>query len=165
MNEEIGKIVEKVGEVWSALTQKSCIDTENKLPPFKVDPKTDPANAAGFNAFNDAFMKGDVDAVMKAMSDDPIFDAPNPQPNGSCFKGEVMVGLVWEMVLHSGITFGVEEAFQVGNRAVVRWNASREVDGKTETLRGCDIFYLDNGKVAAKLTYSKAESFLGLPTP
>lgn len=165
MNKSIGKILHDLGDVWSSVTHKSCVDTENKFAPFKINPQTDKINAEGFNAFNEAFMKGDVRAVMAAMTSEPIFDAPNPQPNGTCFKGELMVRLVWEMVLHSGITFSVEEVFQAGNRAVVRWNATRQVRGKQETLRGCDIFYLENGKVAAKLTYSKAESFLGLPTP
>jgi ketosteroid isomerase-like protein len=158
-------LVAKAGEVWTAVTHKSCIAAEENNSQVQAYTAETLANAEGFAAFNKAFMSGDVDGVMAAMSDDPIFDAPNPQPDGTCFKGTTLVRLVWEMVFKAGITFEVEEMFMTGDRAVVRWNASREVDGKPQTLRGVDIFYLKGGKVAAKLTYSKADSFLGMGNP
>jgi ketosteroid isomerase-like protein len=159
------ELVDKIGAVWTKLTQKSCLDAEQSSSQVQAYTQETVANAAGFAAFSEAFLRQDVDAVMAAMSDDPIFDAPSPQPDGTCFKGRLLVRAIWDIVFKSGITFEIEEMFMTGDRAVLRWVASREVDGKKETLRGADIFYLQGGKVTAKLTYSKADSFLGLKNP
>lgn len=157
-------IVSTIRGTFDVLTHKNCVDAE--AGPSEVQAYTDltVTNAEGFAAFNDAFMKQDVAAIMATMSSNPIFDAPNPQPGGTCFQGTVLVELVWKMVFAFGVSFTVEDAFMTGDRACVRWAAKRTVDGKEETLRGCDIFHLKDGKVAAKLTYSKADSFLGLPS-
>lgn len=161
---KLGEILEKAGMAWSRLTHKSCVDAEASQSQLQAFTDETVANAAGFAAFNDAFMRGDVDAVMAAMTDDPIFDAPNPQPDGMCFRGRLMVRAVWEIVFKSGVRFETEESFVIGDRAVVRWVAHLQVNGEDQTLRGADVFHLEGGKVAAKLTYSKADAFPGLPT-
>jgi len=145
--------------------QKSCRDSVADKSQVEAYTEATAKNAAGFDAFNTAFFKKDLDGVMAAMTDNPIFDAPNPQPDGTCYQGRLAVKAVWEIIFKSGVQFEVEESFSTGDRAVVRWAASLTENGTTQTLRGVDVFQLENGKVAAKLTYSKAESFLGLPNP
>lgn len=161
----LDNLVSKAGEVWTRLTQKSCLGAEESNSQVQAYTEETVANAAGFATFNEAFLRQDVDAVMAAMTDDPIFDAPTLQPDGTCFKGRLLVRAVWEKVFKSGITFEVEESFVTGDRAVVRWMAHAEVDGQQQSLRGVDVFHLKGGKVAAKLTYSKADSFLGMTIP
>lgn len=164
-NETFENLISKAGAAWSRATHRSCIAAQASSSDVQAYTDETVANAAGFAAFNDAFMRQDVDGIMDAMSDDPIFDAPNPLPDGTCFKGKLFVRAAWMLVFAYGVKFEIEESFVTGDRGVLRWMASREVDGKTISVRGADVFHLKNGKVAAKLTYSKAESFLEISMP
>lgn len=163
----LGKLVSKAGEVISDLAQKSCVDAvkDGSNSQVQAYTKLTATNLDGFNAFNEAFLHQDLDGIMANMTDDPIFDAPNPQPNGMCIKGAFLVRTVWELTFKAGVTFEVEEAFVTGDRAVTRWVAYRTVDGKKLSLRGSDVFHMKDGKVAAKITYSKADDFLGISLP
>ncbi|HVR39226.1 MAG TPA: nuclear transport factor 2 family protein [Thermoanaerobaculia bacterium] len=155
----------KAGEVWNKLPHGGCVSPEEAKSSVQSYTDETIANTAGFNAFNEAFLKQDIDAIMANMTDDPVFEAPFFQPNGICFKGVLLVRLAWELTFKVGITFEVQESFSTGDRGVVRWNASAQVDGKKQTLSGCDVFYLKGGKVAAKLTYSKTDNFFGVKIP
>ena len=161
----LGKVVSKVAKEVVGYLEKRCVSEEESNSSVQAYTDQTVKNVAGFNAFNEAFMKQDIDGIMANMTDDPIFDAPNPQPDGTCIKGSTLVRLVWEMTFKAGVTFQVEEAFVTGDRAVTRWVAYRTVEGKRLSLRGADVFYMKDGKVAAKLTYSKADDFLGISLP
>lgn len=161
----LGKVVSKVGEAVAGYLEKSCVSKEDSDSSVQAYTDQTIKNAAGFQAFNEAFLRQDIDGIMAAMTDEPIFDMPNPQPDGTCIKGAIPVRLVWEFLFKAGVTFQLEEAFLTGDRAVTRWIAFRTVDGEKRSLRGADVFYMKDGKVAAKLTYSKADDFLGISIP
>ena len=108
--------------------------------------------------FNDAFGRHDVDGVMKAMTDDCVFENTCPAPDGERYEGRENVRGFWERFFRSSPTavFETEEVFAAGDRSVVRW-LYRWVDesGMPGHIRGVDVFRVRGGKVAEKLSYVK----------
>jgi ketosteroid isomerase-like protein len=108
--------------------------------------------------FNEAFGRHDVDAIMAAMTDDCIFDTTNPPPDGERFEGQAAVRAAWEAFFAESpaARFETEEMFTCGDRCVVRWRYSWGDDGgELGHIRGVDIFRVEDGKVAEKLSYVK----------
>jgi ketosteroid isomerase-like protein len=74
-------------------------------------------------AFNQAFGRHDVDAVMALMTDDCIFENTLPPPDGERHAGRRDVRRFWETFFSESpnATFETEEMVVAGDRAVVRW--------------------------------------------
>ena len=108
--------------------------------------------------FNEAFARHDVDGVMKAMTDDCVFENTCPPPDGERYEGKESVRGFWERFFRSSpsAAFETEEIFAAGDRCVIRW-LYRWVDksGKPGHIRGVDVFLVRGGKVAEKLSYVK----------
>ena len=108
--------------------------------------------------FNDAIARHDVDGVMKAMTDDCVFENTCPPPDGERYEGKESVRGFWVRFFRSSpsAVFETEEIFAAGDRCVVRW-LYRWVDksGKPGHIRGVDVFLVRGGKVAEKLSYVK----------
>ena len=108
--------------------------------------------------FNDAFGRHDVDGVMKAMTDDCVFENTCPPPDGERYEGKESVREFFERFFRSSPTavFETEEIFAAGGRCVVRW-LYRWVgeSGMPGHIRGVDVFRVRGGKVAEKLSYVK----------
>ena len=104
-------------------------------------------------AFNDAFGRHDVDAVMALMTDDCLFENTLPPPDGERHVGQADVRRFWEEFF-SGTPqaqFETEEMVVAGDRAVVRWR----FNWGSGHVRGIDLFKVRDGKVAEKLSYVK----------
>ena len=108
--------------------------------------------------FNEAFGRHDVGAIMKAMTEDCVFDNTCPPPDGERYVGQAAVRGFWEKFFRSspGAEFETEEVFACGDRCVVRW-IYRWVDGSGGRghVRGVDVCRVRDGKVAEKLSYVK----------
>jgi ketosteroid isomerase-like protein len=104
-------------------------------------------------AFNEAFGRGDVDALMALMTDDCIFENTYPPPDGERHQGQGDVRAFWTRFFSETPQprFATEDAFACGDRAVVRWTFSWEGGH----IRGVDVFKIRDGKVAEKLSYVK----------
>lgn len=104
-------------------------------------------------AFNDAFGRHDVDAVMALMTDDCIFENTLPPPDGERHAGQADVRRFWEEFFTGTpqARFETEEMVVAGDRAVVRWR----FDWGSGHVRGIDLFKVRDGKVAEKLSYVK----------
>ena len=116
------------------------------------------ATRAVLQRFNDAFARHDVDAVMAAMTEDCLFENTYPPPDGEQYTGQAAVRAFWERFFAASpnATFEAEETFVCNDRAVVRWRYQWvEADGKRGHVRGVDIFRVQDGKVAEKLSYVK----------
>ena len=109
------------------------------------------------DAFLAAFNRRDVDGIMSLMTDDCVFEGAWPAPDGAVLVGQQAVRKAWELLFQTrpGLLFEGEETFIAGDRAVARWIMRWTEDGKQQHIRGVDIFRVENGKVANKLTYSK----------
>ncbi len=105
------------------------------------------------NAFNEAFGRHDVDAVMQLMTDDCIFENTLPPPDGERFVGQADVRKFWQQFFDGApqARFEAEEMVVAGDRAVVRWR----FDWGEGHVRGIDLIKVRDGKVAEKLSYVK----------
>jgi ketosteroid isomerase-like protein len=108
---------------------------------------------ATVSAFNEAFGRHDVDAVMALMTDDCIFENTLPAPDGERHIGQRDVRRFWEKFFSESpsATFETEEMVVASDRAVVRWR----FDWGDGHVRGIDLFKVRDGKVADKLSYVK----------
>lgn len=127
------------------------------LAAFGRDPHWGPAHAAA-TRFSEAFGRLDVDAVMALMTDDCVFEATGPAPDGLRHEGAAAVRRQWEELV-AGTTdpaFEQEDLTVAGDRAVLRWRYSwAEADGSRGHVRGVDLLRLRDGKVCEKLSYVK----------
>ncbi len=108
---------------------------------------------ATINAFNEAFGRHDVDAVMALMTDDCIFENTLPTPDGERHVGQAAVRAFWNQFFSDSprAKFEAEEMVVAGDRATVRWR----FDWGDGHIRGIDLFKVRDGKVAEKLSYVK----------
>ena len=108
---------------------------------------------ATITAFNEAFGRHDVDAVMALMTDDCIFENTLPTPDGERHVGQKAVREFWNQFFNDSprATFETEEMVVAGDRAAVRWR----FDWGDGHIRGIDLFKVSDGKVAEKLSYVK----------
>jgi ketosteroid isomerase-like protein len=112
------------------------------------------AGTAGIiDAFNEAFGRHDVEAVMALMTDDCIFENTLPTPDGERHVGQAAVRAFWARFFRDSphAKFDTEEMVVAGDRAVVRWR----FDWGGGHIRGIDLFKVRDGKVAEKLSYVK----------
>jgi uncharacterized protein (TIGR03086 family) len=127
------------------------------LAAFGRDPRWGP-NHRTLVRFSAAFGSGDVDAVMDLMTDDCVFEATGPAPDGARHEGAEAVRAVW-VDLFGGTrdaAFSEEESFVAGDRAVLRWRFDwTEEDGSPGHVRGVDVLRLRDGLVCEKLSYVK----------
>lgn len=102
--------------------------------------------------FQAAFDAQDVDAIMRAMTPDCVFEDTSP-PDGVRHVGTDAVRAAWDALFTASPdgVFETEESVVLGDRAVVRWRY-RFADGH---VRGVDVFRVRDGLVAEKLAYVK----------
>lgn len=108
--------------------------------------------------FAGAFGSGDVDAIMALMTDDVVFEATGPAPDGVRHIGSDAVRRVWVELFGEtrGAAFTTEETFVAGDRGVLRWRFDWEdEDGAPGHVRGVDVLRFRDGQVAEKLSYVK----------
>jgi uncharacterized protein (TIGR03086 family) len=113
---------------------------------------------AGLARFSEAFGRGDIAAIMALMTDDCVFEATGPAPDGSRHEGAAAVREVWDELFAGtrGARFTEEESFVAGDRAVLRWRFDWvEEDGTPGHVRGVDVLRMRDGLVAEKLSYVK----------
>jgi uncharacterized protein (TIGR03086 family) len=105
-----------------------------------------------------AFGRGDVDAIMAVMTDDCVFEATGPAPDGVRHEGAEAVRAQWDQ-LFGGTrepVFSEEESFVAGDRGVLRWRFEwTEDDGSPGHVRGVDVLRFRDGRVSEKLSYVK----------
>ena len=125
-------------------------------PPSAGDPEA-ARTLATVQAFNAAFNRHDVAAIMAMMTEDCLFDSTRPPPDGECLVGHEPVRRFWEgfFTRSPSARFETEEEFAAGDRAVVRWVYHWVRDGVPGHVRGVDLFQVRGGRVAEKRSYVK----------
>jgi uncharacterized protein (TIGR03086 family) len=113
---------------------------------------------AALASFSAAFGAGDVDAIMALMTDDCVFEATGPAPDGVRHDGAADVRRQWEELFGEtrDASFTEEEAYACGDRGVLRWRFDwTGDDGTAGHVRGADVLRFRDGKVCEKLSYVK----------
>ena len=108
--------------------------------------------------FNEAFNRHDVPGMMQRMSADCIFENTYPAPDGTTYQGKEAVTQFWEDFFRDSPSahIEIEEIFGMGNQCVMRWRYEWvDAAGKQGHVRGVDIFKVQEGLIAEKLSYVK----------
>ncbi len=103
-------------------------------------------------AFGSAWSDHDLDAALELVTEDCIFDATGPAPDGTRHVGRAAIELAWDAIFSDRTShFEPEETFAAHDRVVQLWRYSW--DGGH--VRGVDVFRVRDGRVAEKLSYVK----------
>jgi hypothetical protein len=103
-------------------------------------------------AFGATWAAHDLDAALAMITDDCVFDATGPAPDGTPCVGLDAIRAAWAPIFDDASSrFQVEDTIVAGDRVVQRWRYS--FDGGH--VRGVDLFRVRDGKVAEKLAYVK----------
>lgn len=109
-------------------------------------------------AFNEAFNRHDVAAMMQLMSDDCVFENTAPAPDGTVYTGKEAITQFWQEFFRESpqAHIEIEEILGLGLRCIMRWQYNW-VDGVgiKGHVRGVDIFQVKNGLICEKLSYVK----------
>ncbi|MEP6625134.1 MAG: nuclear transport factor 2 family protein [Acidimicrobiia bacterium] len=102
--------------------------------------------------FGVAWGDHDLDACLALVTDDCVFDATGPAPDGTRCEGKDAVRAAWRPIFDdTASNFEAEETFAAGDRVVQRWRYSW-ADGH---IRGVDVFRVRDDLVAEKFSYVK----------
>ncbi len=117
------------------------IDEDGRMNPLDV-----------VTAFGDAWARHDLDEAMSMMTDDCVFDATGPAPDGVRHVGRDAISKAWQGIFDDPSSrFDAEDTFAAGDRVVQLWRYSWS-EGH---VRGVDVFRVRDGRVAEKLSYVK----------
>lgn len=102
--------------------------------------------------FGAAWAEHDLEGALALVTDDCIFDATGPPPDGTRCVGRPAIRQAWEAIFaDTSSRFGAEETFAADDRVVQLWHYS----WNGGHVRGVDVFRVRDGKVAEKLSYVK----------
>ncbi len=108
--------------------------------------------------FGAAWEAWDLDAVMALMTEDAVFEATGPAPDGQRVEGHTAIREAWEGMFTTtrDASFTFEEAFVCGDRATARWRFGwTEDDGNPGHVRGADVMRVRDGRICEKFSYVK----------
>ena len=108
--------------------------------------------------FTDAFNRDDLEGVMSFMAEDAIYD----EFNGRRSRGKPAIREAFVPQFrgdYGRIRFQTEDLFvdPESGKALIRWLCTLESDGRSSAWRGLDILRFEEGLLAEKHTYAKAE--------
>ena len=102
--------------------------------------------------FNTAWGDHDLDAALALTSEDCVFEATFPGPDGERSTGHAAIRAAWKPIFDDVASqFTVEDSFAAGSHVVQRWR----YDWDGGHVRGVDVFTVADGKVTEKLAYVK----------
>jgi SnoaL-like domain len=103
-------------------------------------------------AFGRAWADHDLDRAMAFLSDDCLFDATGPAPDGTRCTGSGAIRSAWQPIFDDAASrFDPEETFGAADRVVQRW----QYHWAAGHVRGVDLFKVADGKITEKLSYVK----------
>lgn len=95
----------------------------------------------------EAFLAGDLDAVMADYADDAVMISPNGTRTGAAEIREAFAGLFAGLFAPGNYTFHTDQAVAIGDVAYVRWHA--ECPGVTVPI-GSDTLVVRDGLIVAQ---------------
>ncbi len=110
-------------------------------------------------AFIDALNHHNLPAMMQLVSEDCIFEAASPSPDGEVYNGKDAITHYWQALFDGkpGLHLKIEESIGYGLRSIIRWRSDwSEATGQAVHQRGVDLFRIQNGFIVEHLSYIKA---------
>jgi uncharacterized protein (TIGR02246 family) len=103
--------------------------------------------------FNAAWGDHDLEAALALVTDDCLFDATGPAPDGTACRGKDAVRAAWAPIFaDANAQFTTEDAFVAdGDRFVQTWR----YDYAGGHIRGVDVIEVHDRLISAKLSYVK----------
>ena len=102
--------------------------------------------------FNAAWNDHDLAAAIALTSEDCVFEATSPAPDGQRCAGHAALRAAWQPIFDDVTSqFTVEDSFTAGPRVVQR----RRYDWAGGHVRGVDVITVSGGQVTEKLAYVK----------
>ncbi len=112
-------------------------------------------------AFDDAWGRKDIDALMEFVTDDCEYHASvGPEP-GERFVGKDEVRRGFQALLNrdAGSESLPGKLYVYGDRGVVEWfYKSTDESGRTTVVRGCDLFEFVGDKISLKNAFRKCST-------
>jgi ketosteroid isomerase-like protein len=103
-------------------------------------------------AFGVSWGGHDLDGAISFLSDDCLFDATGPAPDGVAHRGREEIRQAWQPIFDDRSSkFEPEETFASGDRVIQLWRYSW--DGGH--IRGADVFKVRDGQITEKRSYVK----------
>jgi ketosteroid isomerase-like protein len=103
-------------------------------------------------AFGAAWAAHDLERALSFLSDDCVFDATGPPPDGARHEGRERIRAAWKSIFDDPVSkFEPEETFGAGDRVVQRWRYS----WNGGNVRGVDLFKVSGDQIVEKLSYVK----------
>ncbi len=119
--------------------------------------------AETIDLFNDAFQRGDTDALAALVHDDCLMVSAQPGPDGTAYVGKEACVAFWaELMDDESTTFEVQHVFAAGEWATVRWRY-RFGPTDAESVLGVNVTRVSGGRVLEQLGYTKTPGDLPLP--
>ncbi len=109
-------------------------------------------------AFNEAFNRHDVPAMLQLTSEDCVFESPSPAPDGIPYKGHQAIMQYWQdfFIRFPQAHRQIEQSLGFGLHCIMLWRQdSASPDGTKTHLRGVDIFRVQNNLIYQDLSYIK----------
>jgi ketosteroid isomerase-like protein len=109
-------------------------------------------------AFNLALNERDLDGMMRRMTADCVFENTDPPPDGSRFEGARAVRAFWQEFFTGSrsSTIEIEDLFGHAGRYTMLWTYHWiDNQGQPGHVRGVDVYRVENGLIAEKLSYVK----------
>ena len=103
--------------------------------------------------FNTAWGNHDLEAALALITDDCLFDATGPAPDGIPYKGRDAVRAAWEPIFADteANVRSEDYSFVADDRLVQLWR----YDFTGGHVRGVDVIEVRDGLISAKLCYVK----------
>jgi ketosteroid isomerase-like protein len=102
--------------------------------------------------FGAAWAEHDLEKALSMLTDDCVFDATGPPPDGTRCVGRDAIRVAWKPIFDDAASkFEVEATIDAGDHVIGLWRYSW-ADGH---IRGVDVFRVRDGLVAEKLSYVK----------
>ena len=112
-------------------------------------------------AFGEAMNQHDLDAIMKFMTDDCVFESyAGPEACGTRYEDreEVRKGFAKIWGVCPDAHFGKARHFVCGDRGVSEWVFTGTHDGARVEVNGCDVWTFRDGKIAVKNAFRKSRT-------
>jgi steroid delta-isomerase-like uncharacterized protein len=150
-----------IGLLTGLLGLFSCNSNTKETPQTQTNLQTMTVTVDTLKQIAKAFNRHDLDAIMEFFSDDCSFDFPRgPEPWGQRFVGKAQVreALAGRFKGIPDVHYGDDRHWisEDGTQGVSEWTLTGTTTSGTKlTVRGCDLWEFQNGKVTRKDSYWK----------